>query len=166
MNIIVAVCKGGGIGKDGKIPWKIKKDLEWFKKETTRGEKNAVIMGRKTWESLPFKPLPDRKNIVLSSLSLPDVECVKSFEEALKIVKEYDNIYVIGGEKVYKEALKHKLLKYVYITYIYESFPCDRFFKYPILSTRKKQFKLEKISRLMCEKDIFFDHRVYKVIDL
>ena len=64
IHLIWAQDKNGGIGKDGKLPWHISEDLINFKKITSN---NTIIMGRKTWESLPKKPLPNRRNIVLSS---------------------------------------------------------------------------------------------------
>merc|ERR1719389_1259735 len=71
VSVIVASTGRGGIGKDGSIPWRLKGDLAYFKRVTTNapaGKKNIVIMGRKTWESIPakFRPLPDRLNVVLT----------------------------------------------------------------------------------------------------
>ena len=67
INLIWAQDYNGGIGKEGNIPWYISEDLKHFKKLT---QNSIVIMGRKTWDSLPFKPLPSRRNIVLSSRNL------------------------------------------------------------------------------------------------
>merc|ERR1711972_1237626 len=74
ISVIVATTQKGGIGKDGTIPWKLPEDMGHFKKVTTaapHGKINAVIMGRKTWDSIPvnFRPLPDRINVVLSRSS-------------------------------------------------------------------------------------------------
>ena len=74
INLIVAMCKNNGIGLNNKIPWKISEDMHYFSKKTSGNypgdgnKKNAVIMGRNTWESLPkkYKPLPHRFNIVLT----------------------------------------------------------------------------------------------------
>merc|ERR1719421_691737 len=71
ISVIVATTQKGGIGKDGTLPWKLPEDMAHFKKVTTaapEGKMNAVVMGRKTWESIPekFKPLPGRINVVLS----------------------------------------------------------------------------------------------------
>jgi dihydrofolate reductase len=70
-SVIVAATTSGGIGKDGNLPWRLSKDMQYFKAVTTRspeGKRNAVIMGRKTWESIPakFRPLPDRINVVIT----------------------------------------------------------------------------------------------------
>ena len=64
IHLIWAQDKNGGIGKDGKLPWHISEDLKNFKKITSN---HPVIMGRKTWDSLPIKPLPNRRNIILSN---------------------------------------------------------------------------------------------------
>ena len=65
INIIVAYCKNRGIGICNRLPWYLPQDLKRFKLLTT-GDENSIIMGRKTWESLPVKPLPKRKNIIVS----------------------------------------------------------------------------------------------------
>ena len=74
MELIVACTKSGGIGKNQTLPWRIKKDMALFKKitlECPEGYNNVVIMGRKTWESIPekFRPLKDRVNIILSTFA-------------------------------------------------------------------------------------------------
>jgi thymidylate synthase len=85
-------------------------DREYFKEVTTQGDKNCVIMGRKTWESLSIKPLPKRMNIVLSThLSIEDenVKVFKTLEQAFRFYQKekYDNVFVIGGGKVWKECM-------------------------------------------------------------
>ena len=67
INLIVAINKNNGIGMLNKIPWRLPSDLRYFKEITNSLGSNSVIMGRKTWDSLPFKPLPGRKNIVLTT---------------------------------------------------------------------------------------------------
>ena len=66
MNLIVAFSKNMGIGYKNKIPWFLKNDLKYFKKLTIGNNNNAVVMGRKTWESLPVNKLPKRDNLILS----------------------------------------------------------------------------------------------------
>jgi dihydrofolate reductase len=105
---IVAVDRNGAIGKGGKLPWHYSADMKFFK-ETTTG--NAVVMGHNTWRSLK-KPLPNRLNIILSRKSdvephdsvvvLRDVESVLEKAKALQ-----GNLFVIGGEQVYKSFLPH-----------------------------------------------------------
>lgn len=137
-DIVVAVDSENGIGKNNSIPWRLPADLRYFKKLTTSaapGKQNAVIMGRKTWESLPPKscPLKDRLNIVLSSktISLPEgVVQARSLRDALHLActKDVDRCFVIGGGKVYEEALRLDELNSVYLTQVYGNFDCDVFF--------------------------------------
>ena len=79
IELIWAQDKNGGIGKGGKLPWHISEDLQNFKKITSGF---PVVMGRKTWESLPLKPLPKRRNIVLSSQTIKDVEVYNSVDDS------------------------------------------------------------------------------------
>jgi dihydrofolate reductase len=140
-SLIVAVDQNMGIGKDGALPWYLPEDLKYFSKVTTETAspelRNAVIMGRRTWESIPakYKPLPGRINIVLSSnpdLELPDdVLLFGSLDEALAALStsnKIDQIFVIGGAKLYEEALFHLDLERIYLTRIEADFDCDTFF--------------------------------------
>lgn len=106
LTLIVARAKGGAIGKDGTIPWHAPEDLALFQRETTGG---VVIMGRKTWESLPKKPLPRRTNIVVTSAMMPEVEDVHflPFEAAMQAAQTSGNprIYGIGGAGIYAALL-------------------------------------------------------------
>jgi len=133
-NLIVAVSKNNGIGLNGKIPWHIHRDLQYFSQITKGDGNNAVIMGRKTWESLP-KHLVDRANFVLSSsISSDDVNGVKifrSFEEIdtyLESNNFYEDIWVIGGAQIYKHYLASNKINKCYVTYIDTEFECDTFF--------------------------------------
>ncbi|WP_283178455.1 dihydrofolate reductase [Gemmobacter sp. 24YEA27] len=103
LSLIVARSKEGAIGRDGDIPWHAPEDLGFFKRETLGG---AVIMGRRTWESLPFKPLKNRDNIVVSSTMEADF-AVPSLEEALAraMALGHRRIYAIGGASIYAAAL-------------------------------------------------------------
>jgi len=105
---IVAVDQNGAIGKGGKLPWHYSADMKFFK-ETTIG--NAVVMGRKTWLTLK-KPLPQRLNIVLSRKSeiepQESVIVMRDVESVLEKANNLDcDLYVIGGEQVYKAFLPH-----------------------------------------------------------
>ncbi len=104
ITLIVARAKNGAIGRDNTIPWHIPEDLKSFKRETLGG---AVIMGRNTWDSLPFKPLPNRLNIVVSSREKAAETVVPSVAAGVALAKEqgYDRIYGIGGAGIYKEML-------------------------------------------------------------
>lgn len=108
-DLVVARSINYGIGLNGTIPWKIPSDLKMFKKITTSGsQKNAIIMGRKTFESIGKKALPNRTNIVISKNSKVEVnENLKqagSLDEALQMAKHINSkskVYVIGGQKVF-----------------------------------------------------------------
>ena len=139
-GIVVAFDSRYGIGKNGQLPWHLPKDLKRFKEITAHvadsGKKNAVIMGRKTWESLPSKfcPLPGRLNLVLSKtggLNLSaDVLCASSLQDALTQLSssEIENIFVIGGAQIYKETIVHPCCQKLYITHVQGDFGCDAFF--------------------------------------
>ncbi|MDO8297183.1 MAG: dihydrofolate reductase [Caulobacter sp.] len=116
----VARARNGVIGKDGKLPWRLKSDLALFKQVTMF---KPVIMGRKTWDSLPFKPLPGRLNLVLSkdgSFEPNGAVVCESFGEALEIAREQaaedgaEEVCVIGGAALYALALPRA--KRIYIT--------------------------------------------------
>ena len=109
-KIISAMCNGRGIGNEGKLPWSIKEDLKFFSKLTTGNNNNAVIMGKKTWNSLK-QHLPNRDNLILStSLELDekrDNNTVKSFKTIQAVIdfcsqNNYDDVWVIGGGEIYK----------------------------------------------------------------
>src|SRR5574344_1846405 len=119
VNLIVAIdSKCYGIGKNGSIPWVNKDDMKWFKKVTVGQGNNAVVMGRTTYESIG-KPLPDRINIILSTTvsDIPGCFVAKDLDEAVNIAKEnkVDSLFIIGGGKVYKEALEKNIVDIIYI---------------------------------------------------
>ena len=102
--LIAAVDLNLAIGKDGQIPWNIKEDLKFFKKNT---ENTAIIMGRATYDSIG-RPLPNRKNIVMtrSIEGREGVVEVNSSEEAIREARSYsERVNIIGGEYIYKEFL-------------------------------------------------------------
>lgn len=101
IHLIVAIGEDGSIGKKGDLIWKISDDLKNFKSLTTG---HPVIMGRKTWESLPKRPLPKRRNIILTrqkDYKAEGAEIVNSVEEALKLLNE-EEPFIIGGSEIYK----------------------------------------------------------------
>jgi dihydrofolate reductase len=111
IGLIVARSKNNVIGKDGKIPWKIKGEQKQFKELTTQ---NTIIMGRKTYEDIGH-PLPKRKNIVISrTTNYPGVITVDSLEKAIELSE--GNIFIIGGKKLFKEAIP--MVDIMYITEI------------------------------------------------
>ena len=100
IHLIWAQDQNGGIGKDGQLPWHIPEDLKNFKKLTLN---STIVMGRKTWDSLPIKPLPNRRNIVLSSKHVTNTEYYTSAQECIeKLDFSNDDLFVIGGSTVYQ----------------------------------------------------------------
>ena len=127
LSLIAAVARQGVIGKDNRLLWHLPEDMKYFR-ETTRGR--PVIMGRKTWESLPekFRPLPGRHNLVVSrnpAYPAPGATLVASLAEAIKHAGEGE-IFVIGGETLYRQALP--LAQRLYLTEIDRDFDGDAFF--------------------------------------
>jgi dihydrofolate reductase len=136
-KIIVAHCKNYGIGLNNELPWRIPSDLKRFMALTLDGNKNAVVMGKNTWESLPKKPLKGRDNLILSSTFEIDNETSKGITKSFKSIedidsfcleKQYDSVWIIGGESVYNEYLMKNIVSEIYLTYIDKDFKCDRFF--------------------------------------
>ncbi len=104
LNIIAAVARNRAIGYQNKLLYWLPDDLKRFKALTTG---HTIIMGRRTFESLPKGALPDRRNIVLSrsQQTLPGCECFTSIEEALRHCQPDEDVYVIGGASIYKQAV-------------------------------------------------------------
>ena len=120
-NIIAAMDFNHGIGYKGKLPWDVKGDLKFFKEIT---KTSPLIMGRKTWESLPVKPLPNRENIVISKKSK-----MNSLQKALDYCWDKNqNPFIIGGSSIYEEAINHPSLDGLFLTLIHGSYKADVFF--------------------------------------
>ncbi|MDO8882991.1 MAG: dihydrofolate reductase [Pseudotabrizicola sp.] len=111
ITLVVARARNGAIGKDNQIPWHVPADLKLFQRETMGG---AIIMGRKTWESLPVKPLKNRLNIVVSRDTGVADHVVASLDEAIALAQSQGHcrIYGIGGQQIYTQMLgaAHRLL--------------------------------------------------------
>ncbi|MBE6276349.1 MAG: dihydrofolate reductase [Bacteroides sp.] len=115
VSIIVAIAENNAIGFENKLLYWLPNDLKRFKSLTTG---HTIIMGRKTFESLPKGALPNRRNIVLSrqDMVFPGAERYSSLEEALKQCKEEEEVFIIGGASVYKESMA--IADKLYITHI------------------------------------------------
>lgn len=115
ISMIAAMANNRVIGADNKMPWHLPADLAFFKRTTL---KKPVIMGRSTFESIG-RPLPNRKNIVLSRSTTdihPDVEVFKSIEEALDTLTSEEEVMIIGGGTIYSQCLP--MCKRLYLTHI------------------------------------------------
>jgi dihydrofolate reductase len=141
-DIVVAADLDWGIGKHNGLPWpKLRGDLQHFKRITStasEGRRNAIVMGRKTWESkeVAGKPLPNRLNVVVSRspLTVPaGVVVAHSADEALA-VEGVESIFVVGGTGLLLSVIDRSDLRYVYLTRIAQRFDCD--VKMPDLDAR------------------------------
>ena len=157
MNIIVAVDKNYGIGRDGGLLFSIPEDMAYFR-SMTRG--STVIMGRKTLESLPGgRPLKDRRNIVFSrnpEFAAEGVEVVSSVEELLSITEGDGNVFVIGGEAIYRALLPY--CRKAYVTMVDAEADADRFF--PVIETMA-EWTLAAASGWKQHEGISFQFREY-----
>jgi len=107
LTLVAAIARNGVIGREGHIPWRIPEDLERFRALTTG---HPVVMGRKTWESLPdrFRPLPGRRNVVVTrnpAWAANGAERASSLDDALGLLAGSEQAYVIGGAALYAAAL-------------------------------------------------------------
>ncbi|MGI9512111.1 MAG: dihydrofolate reductase [Anderseniella sp.] len=107
VSAVVAASDNGVIGRDGGLPWHVSSDMKLFK-EITLGK--PVIMGRRTWESLPRRPLPGRRNIVVTrqhDFSAEGAELAHSVEDALAMCAGEAEVSIIGGGQIYADAMAH-----------------------------------------------------------
>lgn len=139
-DAVVAADLGDGIGAAGSIPWKLPADLAHLKKITSDtavpGTRNAVVMGRVTWDTIPdrFRPLPGRLNVVVSRqrhLAVPEgVLLAPSLEHALvaaRDVPDVERIFVLGGGDIYRQCFQLDGCRRIYLTRVLGRFPCDTF---------------------------------------
>lgn len=153
VSMIAAIGKNRELGKNNDLIWHFKEDMKFFR-ETTTG--NTVVMGRKTFESLPHA-LPNRRNVVISSnknYHAEGAEVVTSVGEALEKTKS-DNVFVIGGGKIYSEFLKYA--DKLYLTEIdAQCSDADTFFP----EFDKSEFSKEKLTDFTVD-GIHFEHILY-----
>ncbi|KDP41765.1 hypothetical protein JCGZ_26783 [Jatropha curcas] len=144
-QVVVAATRDMGIGKEGKLPWRLPSDLKFFKDVTLTtsdsGRKNAVIMGRKTWESIPLehRPLPGRLNVVLTRSGSFDIATAEnvvicgSLTSALELLAaspyclSIEKVFIIGGGQILRESLNAPGCDAIHITEIETSIDCDTF---------------------------------------
>jgi dihydrofolate reductase len=197
--IVAANFPSLGIGRNGALPWRLKAEMAYFARVTKRvpgatstqtpSPRNAVIMGRRTWESIPpkFRPLKDRVNIVLSRSGSvdgitdagEDVLLATGLEDAVaKLDAKADGsarAFVIGGSSVYDAALKLQQTKRVLLTKVYGEFECDTFFPVDLegeegkrLGWRKadkkglEEYVGEEVEARVKEGDIEFEYCLYE----
>lgn len=118
VKIIVAIDKKGAIGKGNNLLYFIKDDLKNFKNLTTE---NIVVMGRKTWESLPIKPLPNRENVILttSDNNFEGAITLNSLEELKNYIRNKDkDIFIMGGASIYNQIIDNNMAEEAHITFV------------------------------------------------
>jgi dihydrofolate reductase len=126
ISIIAAIGERNELGKGNQLLWHISDDLKRFKRLTSG---HTVIMGRKTFESINCRPLPHRKNIILTRQNLikqDQVEVVHSLQEALNIIDSEEEVFILGGSEIYNLFLP--FTKKMYLTVVHKSFVADVFF--------------------------------------
>ena len=120
LSIVVAIALDGAIGRGNDLLWHLPADLKRFKELTTG---HTILMGRKTFDSLPRGPLPNRRNIVVShSLTAREgVEVYPTIKEALKACESDEEVFIIGGGEIYRQLLPHA--DRIYLTRVKATFP-------------------------------------------
>ena len=148
LSLVYAISQNGVIGKNGGLPWQVPSDLKHFK-AVTMGK--PVVMGRKTWESLPKKPLPGRQNIVVTrklGYGAEGADVVNSVEDAIIKAGAAPEVCVIGGAELFTEILPRT--DRIYLTRILADVSGDTFL--PELS-RNEWKQVERVTHAKGEKD-------------
>lgn len=148
LSIVVAISQNNAIGKDNQLLWHLPADLKHFKNITTG---HTIIMGRKTYDSIG-KPLPNRRNIVITrqqDLEIVGAEVRNSLEEAIALCETSENVYIIGGAELYKQALP--LCSKIYLTRVHRYYDADVFFPKLLFD---EWTETEKIDHLPDEKNL------------
>lgn len=138
ITMVVAALKPNlGIGLNGKLPWRLKTEIINFRKITSTcspNKRNAVIMGRKTWESIPkkFRPLPERLNIVLTRTQIPDNESTKDLVFLTDITKlelvldeSIEKVFLIGGAELYNQFINREEVDKIILTELETTKPIE-----------------------------------------
>ncbi|KAL1919589.1 uncharacterized protein VTP21DRAFT_1520 [Calcarisporiella thermophila] len=195
--LIAAATEELGIGLNNDLPWRLPREVAYFERVTSKipasflkstpgqeenaNVKNAVIMGRRTWESIPkrLRPLKNRFNIVISrdssyaknEMPNPDICHVTSLEQALSVIDEtrHPRTFIVGGSQIYDIAMRLPLCHHILLTRIYAKIQCDTFFpvvdeaKYKLASHEElEQFVEDSVPRgRVEEKGIEYEFTMY-----
>ena len=166
LKLIVCCDKNYGIGKQGQLPWRIKSEMEHFKRKTTKNGNNMCIMGRKTYYSIPdkYRPLSKRKSLIISGMSCPEKEDTgnthwfHSIDDCLNYAKcnsqNYDECWVIGGKSIYRSILLNYAIYIdeIHLSKLHEAYDCDQYLK----------LSLEKYALIESTSFEDFNYQVYK----
>lgn len=156
MNLIVNADMGMGIGRDGKLLYNIPQDMKYFKKMTTGA---VVIMGRKTLESLK-EPLKNRVNIVLTrkkDFNYNGVIVSNSIDDVLDIVRDRENVFVIGGSEIYEQFMPY--CDTAYVTRVYAESPAD---SYIADFGKSDEWELVSVTEKFSYGSLTYDFAVFK----
>ena len=152
LTAVVAMASNRVIGKDGDLPWHLPADLKHFKARTGKG---TVVMGRRTWESIPdkFRPLPGRRNVVISrsTTDLPGAEVIDS-PTAMETLGLEGEVFLIGGGQLYNTLLE--ACDEICLSYIFEPHEGDTFFpvfehlfEAPVVTLTTPEFEVRSYQR-------------------
>lgn len=166
ISLIVCVDSEFGIGKSNQLPWYVPEDLKHFK-NITNG--HTVVMGRKTWESIPekFKPLKNRENIVLSR-TLDDDRCL-IFKDKWDLIRHLDgkkNVFIIGGSYLYNLFLEMKMVDKIYMTRLEENHYCDIFFPKEFMKDYKEFTKKELAPNIIAYEYEYHNNEEQQYLDI
>jgi len=126
ISIIVAIAQNNAIGKDNQLLWHIPEDLKRFKALTTG---HTIVMGKRTFESLPLRPLPNRRSVVITDIpgeQIQGCEMAYSIDDAISKMEEGRENFIIGGGMVYKQFMP--LADKLYLTIVHKDFEADTFY--------------------------------------
>ncbi|MBK7214799.1 MAG: dihydrofolate reductase [Bacteroidales bacterium] len=126
ISIIVAIAENNAIGLENQLLWHIPEDLKRFKKLTTG---HTIVMGKRTFESLPIRPLPNRRSVVITDIAgeqIPGCVMAYSIDEAIEKMEPGQENFIIGGGSVYRQFLP--LADKLYLTMVKKSYQADTFF--------------------------------------
>jgi dihydrofolate reductase len=158
ISIIVAIAENNAIGKNNQLLWYIPDDLKRFKRLTTG---HPVLMGKKTYESLPVRPLPNRMNIVLTDIPgeiIDGCTMAYSIEEAISLCPENEECFVMGGGMVYRQFLE--IANKLYITFVHKEFDADTFF--PEIDFSKWELEEEEKHLNEDKISLSYTYRIFK----
>jgi dihydrofolate reductase len=158
ISIIVAISEDNGIGYRNRLLWHLPEDLKRFKKLTVG---HTVIMGKKTWESLPRKPLTERKNIVITDIPGEIIESAitaYSIEDALSKCEKNEEIFIIGGGSIYRQFMP--VADRLYITHVHKKAPADIYF--PVIDPERWEPVEKEEHRTDAADDIPYSYIIYQ----
>ncbi len=158
ISIIVAIAANNAIGKDNDLLWHLSGDLKRFKELTTG---HTIVMGKRTFESLPVRPLPNRRSIVITDIEGEQIAgCVMAYsiEDAIAKFDIADENFIIGGGSVYRQFMP--IADKLYLTIVHKNFDADTF--YPEINFDEWQ-AIEKQENILDEKSgLTYSYLIYK----